>query len=264
MAANRHAAENGVCRHRLPLVLLSFRRFLTTECRRLSGPALIGIPLLLAGCSGPFSILDPAGPSASAVAWLWWSMFATATVVLLAVVGLWLYAARRAPRTVDDEQARDIHRRWIIGGGLILPMAAIVVLLAFGIPVGHNMLPLPLKEGEVLRIDVTGHQWWWQVSYPDSGIELRDELHIPAGVAVDLHLTSADVIHSFWVPRLGGKLDMLPGRTNILRLQADEPGTYRGQCAEFCGLHHARMQFTVTAHSAEDFAAWLAEGRADD
>lgn len=254
---------------------------------------MVIIPLLMAGCAGPFSTLDPAGPSASAVAGLWWGMFAAATAVLLAVVGLWLYAAGRTQRELNrkelnrkelnselpnserldgerlsrekfsDEQAVRIHRRWIIGGGLILPVTAIVLLLTFGIPVGHNMLPLPVKE-EVLRIDVTGHQWWWQVNYPDGGVELRDELHIPAGVAVDLYLTSADVVHSFWVPRLGGKLDMLPGRTNILRLRADEPGTYRGQCAEFCGLHHAHMQFTVTAHSAADFAAWLAEARTDD
>lgn len=256
-------------------------------------------PLLLAGCSGPFSALDPAGPSASAVAALWWGMFAAATVVLVSVVGLWLYAVGRSQREprdekpdseeseseglnsekpnskkpnskklgnerFSDEEASRIHRRWIIGGGLILPLTAIVVLLAFGIPIGHNMLPWPVEEGELLRIDVTGHQWWWEVRYPDSGIELRDELHIPAGVAIDLHLTSADVVHSFWVPRLGGKLDMLPGRTNVLRLRADEPGVYRGHCAEFCGLHHAHMQFTVTAHSAADFAAWLAEARTDD
>lgn len=231
---------------------------------RVTGAALPGSSLLLAGCSGPFSTLDPAGPSATSVAGLWWGMFAVATLVLLTVVVLWLYAVSRQQRAVSEQQARRIQQRWIIGGGLILPTTTIVALLAFGIPVGHNMLPLPVKDGEVLRIDVTGHQWWWQVRYPNTGIELKDELHIPAGVPVDVHLTSGDVIHSFWVPRLGGKLDMLPGRTNVLRLQADEPGTYRGQCAEFCGLHHARMQFTVTAHSAADFAAWLTEAHADD
>lgn len=191
-------------------------------------------------------------------------MFTVAVVVTLGVAGLWLYAMFGVQKTGNDRQRRQLQQRWIIGGGLIFPMAAIVTLLSFGIPVGHKMLPLPVDEGEVLRIDVTGHQWWWQVHYPDSGIQLKDELHIPVGVPVDLHLTSADVVHSFWVPRLGGKLDMLPGRINVLRLQADEAGTYRGQCAEFCGLNHAHMRFTVTAHRPADFEAWLVEASADD
>lgn len=226
--------------------------------------ATVGTPLLVTGCSGPFSTLDPAGPSAAGVAGLWWGMLAFAVLVLLAVIGLWLNAMLRTQNKGSDRQLRRTRQRWIIGGGLLLPMGSIVVLLAFGIPVGHNMLPLPVDKGETLRIDVTGHQWWWQTSYPASGVQLIDELHIPVGVPVDLHLGSADVIHSFWVPRLGGKLDMLPGRTNVLRVQADEAGTYRGQCAEFCGLDHARMQFTVTAHAPGDFETWLEEVSARD
>ena len=189
------------------------------------------------------------------------SIFAVLTLIV--VVTLWVYALRRKPGQLSDEQARRIQNRWIIGGGLILPITSMGVLLAFGIPIGHGMLPLPVEGGQVLRIEVTGHQWWWQVKYPGQGLEMRDELHIPAGQPVDLHLTSNDVIHSFWVPRLGGKLDMLPGRTNVLRLTADEPGIYHGQCAEFCGTAHAHMKFTVHAHAADDFAAWL-EGASDD
>ena len=189
------------------------------------------------------------------------SIFAVLT--LMVVVALWLYALRRKPGQLSQQQARRIQNRWIIGGGLILPIASMSVLLVFGIPIGHRMLPLPVEGEQVLRIDVTGHQWWWQVQYPDHGMEMRDELHIPAGQPVDLHLTSNDVIHSFWVPRLGGKLDMLPGRTNVLRLKADDPGTYHGQCAEFCGTAHAHMKFTVHAHAADEFAAWL-EGAGDD
>lgn len=183
-------------------------------------------------------------------------MSSFAVLVLLVVVGLWLYALRRRPGQISQEQARRIQNRWIIGGGLLLPITSMGVLLAFGIPIGHRMLPLPVAGQDVLRIEVTGHQWWWQVEYPQQGVELRNELHIPAGQPVDLHLTSNDVIHSFWVPRLGGKLDMLPGRTNVLRLQAHEPGIYHGQCAEFCGTGHAHMQFTVHAHAPADFAAW--------
>lgn len=222
--------------------------------------SLLLVSSLLGGCSGPFSALDPAGPSARAVAGLWWSMFAFSTLVLLAVTGLWLYAMRRNP-SPDEGDARRVHTRLIVGGGLVLPIASISLLLFFGIPIGHNMLPLPPAEGEVIRIEVTGHQWWWEIRYPDTGITLKDELHIPVGVPVDVHLTSADVIHSFWVPRLGGKLDAIPGRINVLRLEADKPGVYRGQCAEFCGLHHAHMKFTVEAHTADDFATWLEETR---
>jgi cytochrome c oxidase subunit II len=220
--------------------------------------------LLLAGCSGPMSALEPAGPGAQVGAWLWWGMFGFFTLVLVVVIGLWWHAMRRDPGQVDERQAQRIENRWIAWGGLVLPIGSIVVILAFGIPLGQRMLPLPPAEGEALRIDVTSHQWWWEVSYPGTDIVLENQLHIPAGVPVDLHLTSSDVIHSFWVPRLGGKMDMFPGRTNVLRLEANEPGIYHGSCSEFCGVGHAHMRFTVEAHAADDFRAWLEEGQTGD
>lgn len=223
----------------------------------LAGRCAVGLAtVLLTACSGPYSALSPAGPFAADAAALWWAMSSFAVAVLVVVAALWIFAMRRKPKQLDEQQARRIQNRWIIGGGLVLPITSMTVLLVFGIPIGHRMLPLPVAGEQVLRIDVTGHQWWWQVNYPDQGIELRNELHIPAGQPVDLHLTSNDVIHSFWVPRLAGKLDMLPGRTNVLRMYADEPGTYYGQCAEFCGTGHAHMKFTVYAHAPADFAAW--------
>ncbi|PAU61539.1 cytochrome c oxidase subunit II [Pseudomonas indica] len=190
---------------------------------------------------------------------LWWAMLGFASLVLLGVTALWLYAMHRAPRETSAEQARRINRRWIVGGGLLLPGLSILLLLAFGIPAGHRLLPLPLAEPP-LRIEVTGHQWWWEVRYPD-GVVTANQLHIPAGRPVDLAVSSADVIHSFWVPRLGGKLDMIPGRRHVLRLQADRPGTYRGQCAEFCGSQHAHMAIHVVAHDEPAFQAWLAARR---
>jgi cytochrome c oxidase subunit II len=219
----------------------------------------LGTPLALGGCSGPLSTLDPAGPSAATAAWLWWGMFIAFALVLLVVSGLWLYAMFREPDHGDEARARRIQNRWIIGGGVALPVVSITVLLTFGIPAGHSMLPLPSDRGEVLEIHVTAHQWRWEVVYPESAISLVNELHIPAGRPVDIHLTSADVIHSFWVPRLGGKLDAVPGRTHVLRLKADEPGRYRGQCAEFCGIGHAHMPFVVIAHMPDDFDAWRRE-----
>jgi len=188
---------------------------------------------------------------------LWWGMVAVSALVLLAVVGLWLRALYRTPREQDEATLRRIGRRWIIGGGIILPSVSIAVLLAFGIPLGHRMLPLPVTGAQPLRIEVTGHQWHWQFRYPDHGIDSRDRLVIPAGRAIDFHVGSADVIHSFWIPRLGGKIDAIPGRTNVLRLRADQPGQLRGQCAEFCGAGHAHMAFAVVVLDAAAFDAWL-------
>ncbi|WP_339649462.1 cytochrome c oxidase subunit II [Halopseudomonas pelagia] len=232
--------------------------------RRLAATGLLGTPLLLSGCTGPMSSLHPAGPSAQVGAWLWWGMASFFTLVLVAVVLLWLHAMRRDPGQVTEREAQRVQNRWVVGGGLILPTLSIAVILAVGIPLGQRMLPLPPAEGEALRIDVTGHQWWWEVSYPDTGIVLQDALHIPAGVPVDLYLTSSDVIHAFWVPRLGGKMDMFPGRTNVLRLEADHPGIYHGSCSEFCGRGHAHMQFTVEAHEPDAYQAWFEEMQADD
>lgn len=198
------------------------------------------------------------------IAWLWWGMFAFAMVVTVGVVGLWLYAMRRNPDPNPDHseagRTARVQQRLVIGGGLILPITSIVLLLVVGVPIGQRMQPQLTTAGEeAVFIEVTGHQWWWEVSYPGTGVTLENTLHIPAGIPVNIQLRSNDVIHSFWVPRLAGKLDAIPGRTNILRLQADEPGTYYGQCAEFCGLQHTHMRFTVEAHTQADFDIWLSE-----
>lgn len=212
---------------------------------------------LLAACSGPLSSLEPAGPSARAAALLWWGMFGLFGLIMVVVIVLWIVALRRQPGKTDPQQEARTHTRWIVGGGLILPIATITLVLAFGVPMGQRMLPLPLAEGEPLQIEVVAHQWWWEVHYPQQGIRLENEIHIPAGEPVDMKLSSEDVIHSFWVPQLAGKLDMFPGRVNTLRLEADRPGSYRGVCAEFCGVGHSHMAFVVTAHSATDWQNWL-------
>lgn len=214
-------------------------------------------PVLLAACAGPQSTLAPGGPAARIVADLWWAMFIVATLVLLAVVGLWVHALFRTPRDHDEATRRRIDRRWIIGGGILVPGVSIVILLAFGIPMGHRLLPLPVSGEQPLKIEIIGHQWRWEIRYPDHGIVGTDRLVIPAGRAIDFHVSSADVIHGFWIPRLGGKIDAIPGRTNVLRLRADQPGHYRGQCAEFCGAGHAHMVLAVEALDAAAFDAWV-------
>ena len=237
----------------------------------------------MSGCAGPQSMLDPAGPSAQAIAAVWWWMLGVATCVLLAVITIWLLAMwrnRHVPALPSDSEAARSGQRWMVGGGIVLPVVAITALLVFGTSAGQHQLPLQGagagaavgSAGQVgLRIDVTGQQWWWSLHYPGSGVRLRNELRLPVGRPVDIHVGSRDVIHSFWVPRLGGKLDAIPGRTGVVRLQADEPGTFRGQCAEFCGLNHAHMVMTVIAMPAPEFDAWLAArsatngpGAADD
>jgi len=219
----------------------------------------------LSGCAGPQSILDPAGPSAQAIAAVWWWMLSGATLVLLAVVCIWLLAMwrnRHVPGLPSDSEAARSGHRWMVGGGIVLPVVVITALLVFGTSAGQHQLPLPpawpgAAGPTRLRIDVTGQQWWWSLHYPGSGVRLRNELRLPVGRPVDIHVGSRDVIHSFWVPRLGGKLDAIPGRSGVMRLQADQPGMFRGQCAEFCGLNHAHMVMTVIAMPAAEFDAWL-------
>lgn len=207
------------------------------------------------------STLQPAGPAAREIAVLWWVMLGFSAVVLVAVVALWLYAQHRPPRRYSDEAARRVGQRWIVGGGILLPGASITALLLFGMPAGLRSLPLPTDEPP-LEIQVIAHQWWWEVRYPQAGVVTANQLLLPAGRAINVHIGSADVIHGFWVPRLAGKIDAVPGLVNVLRLRADHPGRFLGQCAEFCGAQHARMALAVEAREPAAFEAWLAARRA--
>lgn len=211
------------------------------------------------------STLDPAGPSAAAIATVALWMMAVAAVVTVSVIALWLIAMQRRgaePAVQGSEAGRG--RGWIIGGGIVLPSIAIAALIVFGTPAGRHQLPWPLAQAPVpLQIEATGRQWWWELRYPEAGVVLKNELRLPAGRPVDVQTGSADVIHSFWVPRLGGKLDAIPGHRRVVRLQADVPGIYRGACAEFCGLGHAHMTLTVIAMEPAAFDAWLVEMAAE-
>lgn len=209
-------------------------------------------PLLLSGCGGMQSALNPHGPVARTLAETWWVMLAGGSVVLLLVTLLTLYAVIRRP-----EARRQVDGNTLIAlGGVALPLVTLTALLIYGVHVGDRVQrPLP----DALRVQIIGHQWWWEVRYPDYGNAITaNEIHIPAGQPIRIELISADVIHSFWAPTLAGKIDLLPGQHNRLWLQADEPGVYRGQCAEFCGAQHAHMAFLVIAQPEADFHAWLA------
>ncbi|HEX2256571.1 MAG TPA: cytochrome c oxidase subunit II [Afifellaceae bacterium] len=221
--------------------------------------------LLLAGCEqAPLSAIDPAGPGAAEIAGVWWVMFWASLAITAGVVALALYASLRRGGGIAWGPAKLL----IIGGGALFPLAVVAALLAYGVRSGHALLPLPGAD-DVFRVDITAHQWWWEVRYPGSdGGALHDanEIHIPVGRPVDFHITTEDVIHSFWVPRLGGKIDAIPGQENVVRLRADSPGVYRGQCSEFCGAQHARMGFHVVAHdeaALEERLSLLAERSRD-
>lgn len=204
----------------------------------------------------PPPVLDPAGPFAGPIQTVAWVLFVMAAVVMVVVavaLGIALFGPRKWKRRVGGERLI-----WI--AGLVFPVVVLTGLLVYGLTTTTRVADAP-KPGE-MRVRVTGEMWWWRVAYLDGqGREIvqdANEVHIPAGQPVVFELESADVIHSFWVPRLGGKTDMIPGRRNFMRLQADAPGTYGGQCAEYCGGPHALMGLVVVAHTPDDYAAWLA------
>jgi cytochrome c oxidase subunit II len=206
--------------------------------------------------------LDPQGPVSGAMANLFWLMLGLGGAVFVAVVvvlGLGLLRRRPAGEPQPDRQRQDSFGRWFVVGGVVVPL--VILLVVFGATVRAMRFVPSTAPPEALVIEVVGHQFWWEVRYPDTGITMRDELHLPVGRPVNLQLTSADVIHSLWVPELAGKLDLLPDRTNTLVLQADQPGVHTSRCAEFCGLEHTRMVLTVVAESEERYAAWVAERR---
>ena len=231
----------------------------TIEARsrtRRGAAAVVAAPLLSTACSGPQSALDPAGPSAEAIAGIWWAMFAGALLVWLLVMALVGWALYRGRNT----RALARPERLIVGGGLVLPPVLLAGLLVYGSVSSARITGL--GEPVHARVDVVAERWRWRFRYLDGDgrvlAESIDRLAMPRGRMVEFRITSADVIHSFWIPRLGGKVDAIPGRVNRLRLRADGTGRIRGQCAEYCGTGHTVMAFEVQVRDPSAHAAWLA------
>ncbi|MPZ52307.1 MAG: cytochrome c oxidase subunit II [Acidimicrobiia bacterium] len=195
--------------------------------------------------------LDPRGPVAERIADVWWIMFGLGVAVFVLFVVLLVIGLYRT-RDSDGESAA---RALIVGGGTVLPL--VVVTVIFGVSLAAMGVVTVGDADDPVVIEVTGHQWWWEVNYPNAQVTTANEIHIPVGETVQFHLTSADVVHSFWIPSLGGKLDLLPERVNKLEFSADEVGEYRGACAEFCGTQHAKMGFVAVAEPRDDFERWL-------
>jgi cytochrome c oxidase subunit 2 len=220
------------------------------------------LPLMLTGCSGWQSVLDPKGPQAADLAWLFWTFtwflgaVWLATMIALAIA-IWPRWRRDGVTLTGEDRAKE-HRMTLIVGGAVL-FTGLSVLALTGLSYAGQKRFYTARP-EALTIKLTGHQWWWEARYEDPQpsriFTTANEIHIPIGERVTFQLASSDVIHSFWVPNLAGKLDLIPGVTNQLQLVASEPGIYRGQCAEFCGYQHAHMGLIVIAEPREAFGAW--------
>ncbi len=209
--------------------------------------------------TGP-SMFATAGPEAQSLATLGWIMIAVGSIVFLVVMALLLVPLWRRRHVVSEEGPPELvnERAWVLYGGAAIPaliLAGIFVLTLTTLRTSLSAGPAPLT------IEVIGHQWWWEVRYPEQAIQTADEIHLPVGRPVKVILRSADVIHSFWVPNLAGKTDVIPGNTNSMWLQADNAGTYRGQCAEYCGMQHAHMALSVVAEAPGQFTRWVADQR---
>lgn len=218
--------------------------------------AIVFGAMALAACNPRQSVFTPFGEEAAGINHITLVMVAGGVIVAAGVAALMAWAVRARPGALS---LRAGERLILIAGGLV-PALLLAALLLFALP---YMRPRPVAPAD-LRIDVTGEQFWWRVAYrPAGGAALMsaNEIRIPVGRTVLFRLAGGDVVHSFWIPGLAGKMDMIPGRTNELPVRATRPGRFRGQCAEFCGLSHALMAFDVVAMAPEDFDRWLASER---
>ncbi|AMS45249.1 cytochrome c oxidase subunit II [Aminobacter aminovorans] len=211
---------------------------------------------VLSACSGVQSALDPAGDESGQVARLFWVMIAGGLQIWTFVVALSLYASRWKREPLPEDKAARV----IFWGGAMLPVTVLAALLAYALWLMPSLRPIAGSDDATLRIEVTGRQFWWHVVYQrPNGVSVvsANEIRLPVGERVEFALTSTDMIHSFWIPALGGKMDLIPGRQNRLSLKPTKVGTYRGQCAEFCGTSHALMAFPAIVMEGAAFDAWL-------
>lgn len=212
--------------------------------------------LPVAACSGPQSALDPAGEEAAEIASLFWIMLYGGVLIWLFVAGALVYAVWPGRKVHDDRTAG----RFIFWAGAVFPAVTLFFLLAYALWQMPNLRPFAAADGSGLRIEITGRQFWWEVIYfPRNGgpVISANEIRLPVGERVELTLKSGDVIHSFWIPALGGKMDMIPGRANRLSLLATRTGSFRGPCAEYCGTSHALMALVAVAMEPGEFRSWL-------
>lgn len=229
---------------------------------------LLWLLLGAVGCRRAPAIFGTRGLAADRIAVLGWVFTIIGSIVVVVVTVLVVVALvrRRSPPADPasnriETKGRAVH--WIVIGGIIVPAIVLVSTFIVTLVIQAEVSNPPRRP--VATIQVTGHRWWWEVKYlgsgPDGGVVTANEIHIPVGEPVRLELVSADVIHSFWVPQLAGKTDVIPGLRNTMWMQADEPGTYWGECAEYCGLQHSHMNLEVVAESNAAFEKWMSQQR---
>ncbi len=217
------------------------------------------------GFHGSQTPLDPAGPQALHIEQTLFLIFwitSAVTVVVLTVLAFGVlrqHAKGEIPPHFEVAPQTERRTSWIVGGAIGVTVILLFVMMISSFVTSHRTAAL--ANSPALKINVYGHEWWWEIEYPNEEqpyriIRTANEIHVPAGAIIDIHGTSRDVIHSFWAPNIHGKKDLLPGYWNDLTLEVDKPGTWRGQCAEFCGLQHAHMAFHIVAQSRADFDNW--------
>jgi cytochrome c oxidase subunit 2 len=246
------------------------RRFSTTRL------CLLLLPLILAGCSTAQSTYNPEGHAAHEIAKLSWFMTILFLVVTAVMWVLLFVAVTKRRGTLSEHAPIDSGggQMWVAIGGLAIPLLILSLIFVLGLrllsrfPIhgAHGAMDMnhaAMNRGEIKSPDilVIGHQWWWEVHYLDGGLDQQfttaNEIHIPTNRPVDIELESADVMHSFWIPGLHGKVDLIPGHINYVRLEASRVGSFPGQCAEYCGAQHAHMRLLVVVQPPDEYAAWI-------
>jgi cytochrome c oxidase subunit 2 len=217
-----------------------------------------GCVLLLSGC-GRQSILSPRSPQTHDIRTLWWWMLVVAGIVFFGALAMLTMAwfRRGAPGLPLLGERETLNQGLVLLFGIGIPIVVLVALFGASDVYLIDQTAPPAPASTSMTVEVIGHQWWWEVRYPGTNAVTANSIHIPTNTRVNVVTTTADVIHSFWVPELARKIDMVPGRSNRVLLYTSRPGAYRGQCAEFCGLQHANMALYVIAQPAAQFKAWL-------
>jgi cytochrome c oxidase subunit 2 len=221
------------------------------------------VPTVLAGCGGSQNALNPHSHASTDLANLFWVMMAVAFGGLALVTGLlvwaWIRRGRRGFGSDPDGPHPGEKPAWfvVVGMGVVFPLAVVVALFIVSDGLIVNVTQAPAASKTAMTIEAIGHQWYWEFRYPGTKAVTADEMHIPVDTRINLVATTADVIHSFWVPELNRKIDTIPGQRNRILIYANKAGVYRGQCAEYCGLQHAHMSMLVFAQPKAQFQAWL-------
>jgi cytochrome c oxidase subunit 2 len=234
------------------------------------GSTALGVLVVIAASTlyscasdGSPSVLDPHSPQARRIANLFWLEVGMAAVIYFVVVGLVIAAlgrrARRDGREKSGKRLRLSRNDWfIVVGGVLVPLVTLSVVAVATVSATKT---LSARDGTI-QIRVEAERFWWRLTYPDENVVTANEIHVPVGKAVDLTITSDNVVHSVWVPQLNGKTDAIPGQVNHMNFTAETPGSYRGQCAEFCGIGHALMALVVIAEPEAEYEAWIRANQA--